>query len=151
MVPAESLVPGDEFIVLPGESLPTDGVIVSGASSLDQSTVTGESVPVEKAVGDSVFAASINGQSALRIRASKLFSDNTLSRIIALVENAQDQKGRAQEWMERFGRIYSPIVLAMAVLFALLPLMTNLPADVWVEKAVILMRSEEHTPELQSH
>ena len=139
MVPAETLSPGDEFIVLPGESVPTDGVIVIGESSLDQSTVTGESVPVDKVVGDTVFAASINGQSALTIKASKSFSDNTLSRIIELVENAQDQKGRAQEWMERFGRIYSPVVLATAILFAILPLVTSLAVDVWTQKAVILL------------
>lgn len=139
MISAETLVPGDEFIVLPGESLPTDGLIVTGASSLDESTVTGESVPVDKAVGDTVFAASINGQSALTIRATKSFSDNTLSRIIELVENAQDQKGRAQEWMERFGRIYSPVVLGIAAIFALLPLVSGLTAEVWAEKAVILL------------
>ncbi len=139
MIPAETLSPGDKFIVLPGESVPTDGVIVSGQSSLDESTVTGESVPVDKAVGDMVFAASINGQSALTVRASKAYSDNTLSRIIDLVENAQDQKGRAQEWMERFGRIYSPAVLATAILFALLPYFTGLAADVWTQKAVILL------------
>jgi len=139
MVPAETLAPGDEFIVLPGESVPTDGVILSGDSSLDESTVTGESVPVDKGAGDTVFAACINGQSALTIKASKSFSDNTLSRIIELVENAQDQKGRAQEWMERFGRIYSPIVLATAVLFALLPLFTSLAVEVWAQKAVILL------------
>jgi len=139
MVPAETLIPGDEFIVLPGESIPTDGIIITGASSLDESTVTGESVPADKTTGDTVFAASINGQSALTVRASKSFSDNTLSRIIELVENAQDQKGHAQEWMERFGRVYSPIVLATAVLFAVLPFVTSLPADVWAEKAVILL------------
>ncbi len=139
MVAAETLAPGDEFIVLPGESVPTDGVIMSGASSLDEAAVTGESIPVDKAAGDMVFAASINGQSALTVRASKAYSDNTLSRIIELVENAQDQKGHAQEWMERFGRIYSPVVLATAALFALLPYFTGLTADVWTQKAVILL------------
>ncbi len=139
MIPAEHLVPGDQFIVLPGESVPTDGFIVTGDSSLDESTVTGESVPVDKGKGDTVFAASINGQSALTVEATKAFSDNTLSRIIELVENAQDQKGRAQEWMERFGRIYSPIVLATAALFAVLPLITNLDVAIWTQKAVILL------------
>jgi Cd2+/Zn2+-exporting ATPase len=139
MVPAETLNPGDEFIVLPGEAVPTDGVIVKGASSLDQSTVTGESVPVDKFEGDTVFAASINGQAALTIKATKEFSDNTLSRIIELVESAQDQKGRAQEWMERFGRIYSPVVLIVAILFATLPFFTELAMDVWTQKAVILL------------
>ncbi len=139
IVPAETLVPGDEFRVLPGESLATDGVIVTGNSSLDEATVTGESTPVDKGPGDKVFAASINGQAALIVRATKNYSDNTLSRIIDLVESAQDQKGRAQEWMERFGRIYSPAVLATAILFAFLPFATSLDASVWAEKAVILL------------
>lgn len=139
IVPAETLVPGDEFRVLPGESVPTDGVIVTGNSSLDESTVTGESAPIDKGAGDKVFAASINGQAALTVRATRNYSDNTLSRIIDMVENAQDQKGRAQEWMERFGRIYSPAVLGIAVLFALLPFATGLDASVWAEKAVILL------------
>lgn len=139
MVPAEKLNPGDEFLVLPGESLPTDGVILSGESSLDESTVTGESIPIDKGPGDTVFAASINGQSTLKIRATKAFSDNSLSRIIELVENAQDQKGRAQEWMERFGRVYSPIVLAVAAIFLVLSPMSSAGSEFWAYKAVMLL------------
>ena len=139
MIPAEQLGVGDEFLVLPGESIPTDGVIVDGSSSLDEAPVTGESVPVDKGPGDTVFAATINGQAPLTIRASAAFSDNTLSRIIDLVENAQQQKGRAQEWMERFGRRYSPGVLLAAILMLLYPGIVQADFAYWTEKAVILL------------
>ena len=139
MIAAEDLQPGDEFIVLPGESVPTDGVIIKGASSLDESPVTGESVPVDKKTGEQVFSATINGQATLIVRASTRFSDNTLSRIINLVENAQSQKGRAQEWMECFGRRYSPLVLLTAVIMILSALFAQLDTGYWIEKAVILL------------
>ncbi|MBI3747630.1 MAG: heavy metal translocating P-type ATPase [Chloroflexi bacterium] len=113
-IPATDLAPGDVFLVRPGESLATDGVIRAGASSLDESPVTGESVPVDKGPGDQVFAGTINRQGALTIEATKAFADNTLSAIIHLVEEAQGQKGRAQRFIDRFSRIYSPLVLVGA-------------------------------------
>jgi len=138
-VAAETLTPGDQFIVRPGESLPTDGIIIKGESSLDESPVTGESIPVDKGPEDKVFAASINGQGALTIEVTAGFADNTLSRIIHLVEEAQDQKGRAQQWMERFGRRYSPAVLATSALFLLIPWLGFGDSAVWAERAVILL------------
>ena len=98
-VPADSLKPGDRFLVRPGEALPTDGIIRVGESSLDESPVTGESVPVDKGPGMKVFAASINRQGALEIEATAAFADNTLSKIIHLVEEAQERKGNAQHWI----------------------------------------------------
>ncbi len=139
MVPAATLEPGDLFLVKPGESVPTDGVIVSGVSSLDESAVTGESVPLEKRVGMPVFAASINGEGALTIKVTARFSDNTLSRIITLVEDAQAQKGRAQQWMERFGRRYSPAVLVSAFLMVLVAWFTPADLSLWSERAVVLL------------
>ncbi len=111
-VPATELVPGDVFLVRPGESLATDGVIRTGASSLDESAITGESVPVDKAPGDQVFAGTINRQGALTIEATKAFADNTLSAIIHLVEEAQGQKGHAQRSSTASAAIYSPPVLS---------------------------------------
>jgi len=139
IIPAEALNVGDEFVVLPGESVPTDGIIVRGETSLDESLVTGESMPVDKKTGDKVFPATINGQSAITIRATKTFADNTLSRIINLVENAQEQKGRAQAWMERFGQRYSPVVLMLGALTASVPFFSRLDPSYWIEKAVILL------------
>ena len=118
-IPATELVPGDVFLVRPGESLATDGVIRSGASSLDESPVTGESVPVDKAPGDPVFAGTINRQGTLTVEATKAFADNTLSAIIHLVEEAQGQKGRAQRFIDRFSRIYSPLLLVGAAALGL--------------------------------
>ena len=121
VIPAEELRVGDLFVVRPGEAVATDGDIVEGHSSLNQAPVTGESVPVEKNVGDSVFAATLNGEGALTIRVTKTTADNTLARIIQLVEEAQSSKGKSQRFIERFGRRYSPTVLAVGVLLAILP------------------------------
>ncbi len=118
-IPATELEPGDVFLVRPGEGLATDGVIRAGASSLDESPVTGESVPVDKGPGDPVFAGTINRQGALTVEATKAFADNTLSAIIHLVEEAQGQKGRAQRFIDRFSRVYSPLVLLGAALLAI--------------------------------
>ena len=118
-IPATDLEPGDIFLVRPGESLATDGLIRVGSSSLDESPVTGESVPIDKGPGDPVFAGTINRQGALTIEATKAFADNTLSAIIHLVEEAQGQKGSAQRFIDRFSRIYSPLVLVGATLLAI--------------------------------
>jgi len=126
IVPVGSLQIGDIFIILPGEAIPTDGDIIEGKTSIDESPVTGESLPVYQQVGDKVFPATLNGQAAITVKATKVFADNTLSRIIDLVENAQSQKGRAQEWMERFGHKYSPLVLLSALILVLLPLFFDL-------------------------
>lgn len=120
-VPAEELQPGDRFLVHPGQSIPTDGEIVAGASSLDEAPVTGESVPVEKGVGDPVYAGSINTEGSLEVRASKAFAENTIARIIVMVEEAQERKGESQRFIERFGNWYSPAVLLIGVAIAVLP------------------------------
>ncbi|WP_298218552.1 cation-translocating P-type ATPase [Halothiobacillus sp.] len=138
-VPAASLQAGDRFLVRPGEALPTDGIISAGNSSLDESPVTGESVPVDKGPGMAVFAASINRQGALEVEATAGFADNTLSKIIHLVEEAQEQKGKAQQWIERFGRRYTPAVLAGAVLLLAVPWVLGLPPDDWARRAVLLL------------
>ena len=138
-VPVASLVPGDVFVVRPGEAVPTDGVIKSGTSSLDESPVTGESVPIDKGPGGKVFAASINRQGALTVEATVAFADNTLSKIIFLVEEAQEQKGRGQQWIDRFGRTYSPAVLAVALAFVLAPHVFDLSVAAWSSRAVVLL------------
>lgn len=119
-VPVEDLALGDVFIVRPGESIATDGEIINGLSSLNQAPVTGESVPVEKAPGDKVFAASINGEAALEVRATRTFADNTLARIIQMVEEAQERRGKSQRFIERFGLRYSPAILVVGIVLALI-------------------------------
>ncbi|RIK38976.1 MAG: cadmium-translocating P-type ATPase [Chloroflexi bacterium] len=120
-IPVEEVQVGDVFLVKPGQAIATDGEVIDGRSSVNQAPVTGESVPVEKEPGDIVFAGSINGEGALEMRATKAFAENTISRIIAMVEEAQERKGVSQRFIERFGARYSPAVLAIGLLIALLP------------------------------
>ena len=121
LVPVEQLRPGDRFLVRPGEALPTDGVIRSGQGTLNEAPVTGESVPVEKGEGHEVFAGSVNGTSALEVEATRAFEDNSLARIVHLVEEAQAQKSRTQRFVDRFSDRYSPAVLATGALLAVIP------------------------------
>ncbi len=115
----EQLAIGDVVIVRPGARIPVDGAVVSGASAVDQSPVTGESIPVEKAAGADIFAGSLNGEGALEVRVSRLARDNTLARVMTMVEEAQGQKSRTQQITERFTRYFVPAVLGGAVLVLL--------------------------------
>ena len=119
-VDAEQLHVGDLFLVRPGEALPTDGVIRDGVSTLNEAPVTGESVPVEKGPGQEVFAGTLNGERAIEVEVTRAFADNTLQRIVHLVEEAQSQKSRAQRFVDRFATRYSPAVLAAAALVAVI-------------------------------
>ncbi|MBI2779951.1 MAG: cation-translocating P-type ATPase [Gammaproteobacteria bacterium] len=138
-IPVEQLRVGDVFIILPGESVATDGEVIEGHSSVNQAPVTGESVPVEKTSGGKVFAATINGEGALVVRATKTFADNTLSRIIQLVEEAQASKGRSQRFIERFGKSYSPAVLGVGLLIGLVPPLFGLPWEDWITRATVFI------------
>ena len=139
-IPVEELVVGDVFIVKPGQSMATDGEVLVGSSSVNQAPVTGESVPVEKQVGNPVFAGSINGEGALEIRATKTFADNTIARIITMVEEAQEKKGKSQRFIERFGARYSPIVLLIGILIAILPpLFFGAAWVMWITRATVFI------------
>ena len=139
-IPVEELVVGDVFIVKPGQSMATDGEVVVGSSSVNQAPVTGESVPVEKQVGNPIFAGSINGEGALEIRATKTFADNTIARIITMVEEAQEKKGKNQRFIERFGARYSPIVLLIGILIAIVPpLFFGAAWVMWITRATVFI------------
>ncbi|MEW6488649.1 MAG: heavy metal translocating P-type ATPase [Thermodesulfobacteriota bacterium] len=137
--PVEELRVGDLFLVRPGEAVATDGEVVEGRSSVNQAPVTGESVPVEKAPGDAVFAATLNGEGALTVRATRTAADNTLARIVRLVEEAQASKGRSQRFIERFGRRYSPAVLAGGLLVAAVPPLFGAAWVEWVTRATVFI------------
>lgn len=139
MIPAEEIKVGDLFLVKPGESIATDGVIVKGRSSVNEAPVTGESIPVEKNEGMKVFAATITQEGVLEIKATAAFEDNTLSKMIHLVEEAQEQKGESQLFIETFGKRYSPLVLLGALLLIGLPLVFGLPIAYWAKRAVVLL------------
>jgi len=120
-VPVEELAVGDQIIVKPGDRIPMDGRVTGGRSAVNQAPITGESVPVEKQPGNEVFAGTINGDGLLEIEVTRLAADNTLSRLIYLVEEAQAQKTPAQRFVDRFARIYTPAVVVGAALVAVLP------------------------------
>lgn len=120
-VPANEVRVGETFIVRPGEKIPTDGKVVAGTSTVNQAPITGESAPVEKNHGDTVFAGSINQRGSIDAAATATTEDNTLARILHLVEEAQAEKAPTQRFTERFGRIYTPIVIGLAVVIAIVP------------------------------
>ena len=120
-VPAASLQINDLVLVRPGDKVSADGVIIQGNSSLDDSPITGESIPVAKTVGDDVFAGSINMEGALQVRVEKTAADNTIARIIELVEQAQASKAPTARFIEKFSRYYTPAVMAIAALVIIVP------------------------------
>lgn len=121
IVPVEQLAVGDVIVIKPAERVPMDGLVLSGESSLDQSPITGESVPVYKAEGSEVFAGSVNGEGLLHVRVTRLEADNTLSRIIQLVEQAQSQRAPSQRMIDQFARYYTPAMALLALGLALVP------------------------------
>lgn len=139
-LPVEEIRPGDTVIVKPGQNIPVDGKVAAGRSSVNQAPITGESVPVGKKAGDYVYAGTINEYGALEVEVTRHAADSTLSRIISLVEEAQEQKAPSQQLVDRFARYYTPAVLAAAVAVAALPpLLFNQPFIPWFEKALILL------------
>ncbi|WP_245624245.1 heavy metal translocating P-type ATPase [Belnapia moabensis] len=139
-VPAASLKVGDLVLVRPGDRVSADGEVVEGASEVDESPVTGESVPVPKTEGGSVFAGSINASGTLQVRVTKPASDNTIARIIRLVDEAQEAKAPTARFIERFSAIYTPIAVVVAALVAVAPpLLLGADWDVWVYRGLALL------------
>jgi Cd2+/Zn2+-exporting ATPase len=127
-------------VVKNGERIPLDGVVAVGRSAVNQAPITGESVPVDKQPGDSVFAGSINGEGSLEIRVTKSSGDTTLARIIRLVEEAQEQKAPMQRFVDVFARYYTPTVAAVALLlFVAPPLAFGAEWSVWLYRACVLL------------
>ena len=139
-VPVDRVVVGDVVIVRPGEKIPLDGVVAAGESHVNQAPVTGESLPVEKRAGDEVFAGTINGRGAIDVRVSRLRGDSTLARIIQLVERAQAQRAPSQTFVERFARVYTPLVLVLAAIVGVVPpLLFGASWNVWTYRALVLL------------
>lgn len=126
-MPVESLKLDDVVIVRPGVRIPVDGVILEGRSGVDQASVTGESLPVDKIPGDQVFAGTINGEGALEVKVARLAKDSTLARVMKMVEDAQAQKSPTQQTVEKFERIFVPLVLALTALVIVLPPLLGFP------------------------
>jgi cation transport ATPase len=139
-VPVEQLQVDDVVIVRPGERLPADGRVRAGSGAVDQSPITGESVPVEKSPGDDVFAGTVNGDGSLEVSVTKRSADSTMSRMIRLVEEAQHQKGRTQRTAEAFTRIYVPCVVAGTVAAIVVPPWLGwLPFDQALLRAIAML------------
>lgn len=134
------VAPGALVIVRPGSRVPLDGVVIEGASTIDQSAITGESVPVERVVGDPVFAGSINGDGALMVRVERPHDDSAVARILHLVEQAQSGRARVQTQVDRFAAVYTPAVLALAVGAAVVPpLLGTVPWSTALHTALVLL------------
>lgn len=139
-VAAAEVRPGETILVKPGQKSALDGEVISGQSAMDQSPITGESIPVEKADGDTVFAGAINGEGALEVRVTKAAGDTTVARIIKMVEKAQQQRAPAQRFVDTFAKIYTPAVMALAILLAIVPpLFLGQPWDVWIYRALVML------------
>ena len=139
-IPVDTVLIGDIVVVRPGEKIPLDGQVAGGQSHVNQAPVTGESLPIEKQAGDDVFAGTINGRGALDVRVTRLRRDSTLARIIHLVERAQAQRAPTQSFVDRFARIYTPIVLTLALFVAFVPPLAFGSAwSDWTYRALVLL------------
>lgn len=136
----DAVLVGATFVVRPGERIPLDGEVVRGISDINQAPITGESIPVSKEPGSSVFAGTVNGTGALEIRSTKKSEDTTLAHIIRLVGQAQQSRAPSEQWVDRFARYYTPTVMALAVLVLLgPPLLFHQPFEPWIYQSLILL------------
>lgn len=120
-VPASQIQVGEIVLIEPGERIPVDGVVRKGRSAIDESSITGESMPVEKTVGEHVFAGTLNQQGALDVEATQPASNTTLARIIKLVEEAQDSKAPTERFLERFEQVYATFIIVAVLAFIIVP------------------------------
>lgn len=138
--PTQAIEIDDILFVKPGERIPLDGVITRGETYINEAPITGESIPVQKTIGSEVYAGTINGDNAIEMRVTKKAKDSTLQRIINMVEEAQSRRAITQKWAERFAEIYTPIMIALSLLIAVLPpLLLGEPFIPWVYRALILL------------
>lgn len=139
-ISANDLPVGSTILVRPGDRIPADGIIVSGVSSIDEAPVTGESTPVLKGVDASVFAGTINGDGVLRVRVTAASADNTIARVIKLVEEAQERKAPTERFLDRFSKWYTPGVIVVATLIAIIPPMLFGGAwSEWIYKGLAIL------------
>lgn len=139
-VKAETLAIGSVILVRPGDRISADGVILSGQSAVDEAPVTGESVPVIKGPDDLVFAGTVNGDAALRVRVTATAEDNTIARVVKLVEEAQEKKAPTERFIDRFSTYYTPAVVAIAALVAILPpLVSGGDWNEWIYKGLAIL------------
>jgi Cd2+/Zn2+-exporting ATPase len=139
VVRAEDVEVGETVVVRPGERLAVDGRVFEGSSAVDEAPVTGQSVPVEKGPGDEVYSGSLNGQGGLLVEATKRAGDSTLQKVARLVEEAQASKAPSEQFVDRFSRVYTPIVVAAAVVLAVVPPLLGAGFGEWFYRALALL------------
>ena len=139
LVDAADVLAGASFVVRPGERLALDGTVTGGSSSVDQAPITGESLPVDKQPGDEVFAGTLNVQGVLTVRATRPAAESTLSRLADLVEQAQGSQAPAERFVDRFARVYTPLVFGAAALLAVVPPLLGGDVDTWTYRALALL------------
>ena len=138
--PVAEVPVGATILVRPGEKIPLDGAVTKGETTVNQAPITGESFPVSKRAGDEVFAGTINGEGAFQFRSTKPAADTTLARIIHMVEEAQSRRAPSEQWVEKFSRRYTPAMLLLAVLIALLPpLLLQTDWSPWLYNSLVVL------------
>lgn len=139
-VPANEVKLGETIVIKSGQRVPLDGAVLSGMSAINQAPITGESMPVEKSQGDTVFAGTINGEGSLEVQTTKAAGDTTLARIIKMVEEAQQQKAPTQRFVDVFAKYYTPAVMVLALLVGIVPplLFGEVWMD-WIYRALVLL------------
>lgn len=139
-VPVDRVEPGQLIKVLPGDAVPLDGVVTSGESAVDEAAITGESLPKEKQPGTLVFAGTMNQNGALVVKVTKPASDSTLATIVKLIETAQDERPKAQAFLDKFSSYYIPAALILAALVVAVPVLVfGQPLDVWLTRGLIFL------------
>lgn len=141
-VAPENISIGEIIIIKPGEKVPLDGKVISGSSFLDMSALIGESVPRKVDVGDEVLSGSINNNGVLKVQVTKEYSDSTVAKILDLVENASSKKSKAENFISKFAKVYTPIVVYTALFLAIVPpLFTGFNFIPWIEKSLVFLVS----------
>ena len=135
----EEVAVGDYIIVKPGEKFPLDGIIAEGTTTVDTAALTGESVPKTLSAGDSVISGTVNLTGLLRVRVTKIFEESTVSKILELVENASTKKAKAENFISKFSRFYTPAVVSAAILLAVIPSLFDGAWSVWVYRALTFL------------
>ncbi|NGX38024.1 MAG: putative cadmium-transporting ATPase [Chlamydiae bacterium] len=136
----EGISIGEKLLVRPGEKIPLDGEVVGGSSTVNQAPITGESMPVPKNAGDTVFAGTINEDGALEMQVTKGANDTTLARIIQMVQDARMRRAKSEKWVDQFSRVYTPIMMSLAVGVALIPpLFFGEPWLEWTYRGLVML------------
>ena len=140
VVPVEDVWPGEVFVVRPGDRIPLDGVVVEGTSEVNQATITGESAPAVKDLGDDVYAGTINIDGFLAVKVTKVMEETVLARILRLVEEAEESRSPTEAFVDRFARYYTPAVIVLAVLVAIIPpLFFQQSLQYWLYRALVML------------